>query len=479
MTLRADAAEAERAGPGSPRPPRQVLADLWHLAGLDPAALDHAQLSGAEPALPSSFAVGTAAQCSLAASALAAAELRHARGQPRQMLRVDMHEAAAECEGWFSIDGVVPPLWDPISGLYPCGRGGWVRLHANFRHHRDGALRLLGLAESDASTREQVRQALAHWHATDFEHAASDAGMVVAALRSIAEWDAHPQGRADAALPLIEFERIGDAPPLPLPPLQADEAPCQGLRVLDLTRVLAGPVAGRTLAAHGADVMLVNGPHLPNIPSIAETSRGKLSAQVDLRGSAGRERLAALIRGSRVMIQGYRPGALAARGFEPAAMAALRPGLVTVSLSAYGRTGPWAARRGFDSLVQTATGFNRAEADAAGGGEPRALPVQILDHATGFLIAFAAQAALLRQAREGGSWHVRLALARTGLWLRSLGRVPDGLAGTRPAREPLLETSTSGFGQLVAIRHSARLSQTPCQWRRPSMPPGSHPPQWP
>lgn len=473
------AADADGAGAAPLLPARRALADLWQLAGLNPLALDHADLTGVEPALPSSFAVGTAAQCALAASALAAAEVRHVRGQTRQTLRVDLHEAAAECEGWFSVAGVVPPLWDPVSGLYPCGRGGWVRLHANFRHHRDGALRLLGLAESEASTREQVRQALAHWSAADFEQAASDAGLVVGALRSFAEWDAHPQGQADAELPLIEFERIGDAPPLPLSPLRADAPPLQGLRVLDMTRVLAGPVAGRTLAAHGADVMLLNGPHLPNIPSIAETSRGKRSAQVDLRSEVGQDQLAALIRGSRVMIQGYRPGALAARGFDPRAMAALRPGLVTVSLSAYGRTGPWAERRGFDSLVQTATGFNRAEADAAGDGEPRALPVQILDHATGFLIAFAAQAALLRQAREGGSWHVRLALARTGLWLRSLGRVPGGLGATRPTREPLLETSASGFGELIAIRHSARMSQTPCQWRLPSMPPGSHPPRWP
>jgi crotonobetainyl-CoA:carnitine CoA-transferase CaiB-like acyl-CoA transferase len=157
-----------------------------------------------------------------------------------------------------------------------------------------------------------------------------------------------------------------------------------------------------------------------------------------------------------------------------------RPGIVYVSLSAYGEEGPWAEKRGFDSLVQTATGFNHAEAQAAQELQPKAMPVQILDYATGFLMAFGAQAALLRQATEGGSWHVRVSLARTGLWLRSLSRASQGFAIGRPHHHGFIETLDSGFGMLVAMRHAAKFSgsQESGKKLRASMPPGSHAAQW-
>ncbi len=393
-----------------------------------------------------------------------------------------MLHAAQECSSWFSLNGVVPPVWDKFSGLYACGpegRGGWVRIHANFQHHREGVLRLLGCPGSDSAQRADVEAALRSWNAVDFEDAAAQAGLVVAAVRSFEEWDAHPQARAVAALPLINMERIADAPPRMLAPLAPNDRPLQGVRVLDLTRVLAGPVAGRTLAAYGADVMLVNAPHLPNIDSIAETSRGKLSALVDLQTDGGRADLEQLVRRCNIFVQGYRPGALAARGFAPQDTARMCPGIVHVSLSAYGHVGPWSERRGFDSLTQTSTGFNVAEASAAHATQPKALPVQILDHASGFLMAFAAQAALMRQMREGGSWHVQVSLARTAQWLRAMGRLPDGLRTPMPSLDERKEACDSGFGTLVAIRHAARLSDTPAHWSRPSMPPGSHPPRWP
>ena len=463
-------------------PSATALADLWRLGGLDPAALAHAWLNGAEPVLPTSFAVGTAAQVAIAAAALATAELRHQRGQARQAVAVDMREAALECSGWFSLNGQVPSAWDKFSGLYACGpggRGGWVRIHTNFHHHRTGVLRLLGCPGEELAQRADIEAALQSWTAKDFEEAAAKAGLVVAAVRSFSEWDEHPQGKAVASLPLISIERIGDAPARALVPLMATDRPLHGVRVLDLTRVLAGPVAGRTLAAYGADVMLVNAPHLPNIDSIAETSRGKLSAHVDLRVASGRAELAQLVRGCHIFVQGYRPGALAGLGLAPQDTALLCPGIVHVSLSAYGHIGPWSTRRGFDSLVQAATGLNVAEAAAAHTSHPKALPGPILDYASGFLMAFAAQAALMRQMREGGSWHVRVSLARTGHWLRNLGRLPEGLGRARPSLDSMKEASDSGFGPLIAMRHAARLSDTPAAWVRPSMPPGSHPPIWP
>jgi hypothetical protein len=455
-----------------------AMSALWASAGLPADALAQLTLIGADPVLPSSFAIGSAAQLSFAAAALAAAEIGHARNGLRQQVRVDMRHAALECSSRFLIDGVAPNVWDKLAGLYAC-KTGWVRLHTNFAHHRNGVLRLLGLPEGAGTDRDAVANALMRWDAEAFEQAATDAGMVVAALRSFDEWDAHPQSTALAAQPLVAIERIGDAPPLPLPTLPQGSRPLAGVRVLDLTRILAGPFCGRTLAAYGADVLLVNAPHLPNIEAIADLSRGKLSALADLRTEAGREALRGVLREADVFVQGYRPGALAALGFAPEAVASVRPGIVMVSLSAYGESGPWAGKRGFDSLVQTATGFNHAEAQAAGDTQPRALPMQILDMASGALMAFGAQAALLRQQREGGSWHVRVSLARTGLWLRTLGRVPNGFDAPKADFTDVMETGASGWGELSAIRHAAEFSHTPAGYARPSMPPGSHPLAWP
>lgn len=461
--------------------PYAVVQSLWHDTHLPPAALARIDLPGTGPVLPSSFAVAVAAQSSLAAAGLAAAQIGAQRTPARASVRVSVERraAVAETTGWFTVGGVTPDQWAPLSGLYPCGAAvepGWVRIHANFAHHRDGALRLLDLATS--ATRADVERALRDWRAIDYETAAAQAGVAVAAVRSFEQWDALPQGRAVAAMPLVSIERIGDAAPRTLLEAVSLTRPLDGVRVLDLTRILAGPVAGRTLAASGADVMLVNSPMLPNIDSIAETSRGKRSVHIELKNASGRETLRALVREAHVFQQGYRPDALAALGFAPAALAELCPGIVCVSLSAYGHTGPWSTRRGFDSLVQTASGFNVAEAQEFGEQRPKALPVQILDYSAGFLMAFGALAALHRQMTEGGSWHVQVSLARVGVWLRSLGRVPEGIGAVAPAFDDLREQAGSGFGPLAAIRHAVKYDAVPTTWPRPSMPPGSHPAAW-
>ncbi|MEL7982322.1 CoA transferase [Vreelandella titanicae] len=455
---------------------RDALTALWSLGGLPAEALDKITLTGHDPVFPSSFAVGAAAQTTIAAAALAACELGHSRGASRQPVAVEMAHAAAECLGWFSLDGQEPNLWDPFSGLYRCADG-HVRVHTNFRHHRDGALRLLGLDKRSA-TREDAAQALLRWQALAFEQASAERGLVATALRRFDEWDVTPQGQAIASQPLMTITRIGDAPPRALPTLANNARPLTGVRVLDLTRILAGPVGGRALASLGADVMLVNSPNLPNIAAIAETSRGKRSAHIDLRTAAGRKLLWRLIEDAQVFSQGYRPGGLAALGFSPEALAARRPGIVSVSLTAYGTQGPWANRRGFDSLVQTAMGFNHAEGEAADDGKPRALPMQILDQASGFLMAFGVAAALWHQQHEGGSWHVQVSLAQTGHWLRGLGRVEGGLDSARPDFAPWLTSDISGFGLLRAVRPSAQLLRTPAGYARPSMPPGTDAPNW-
>jgi len=459
--------------------PREILADLWTAAGGDLAALDAVTLTGQEPQLPSSFRVAAAAQASIAAAGLAAAQVWKLRSGQSQGVAVDMRHAVVECrsERHLRVDGKGSPMaWDAIAGIYRTRDERFVRLHTNFRHHRDAVCKTLDCKPE----RDDVQAALMRWDGEAFEAAAYAGGCVVAMMRPHDEWSALPHAKALAALPPISIEKIGEAPPKPWP---AGDRPLAGLRVLDLSRVIAGPVAGRTLAVHGADVLLISGPDLPAIPWLTiDNGRGKLTSFIELKSEQGRDSLRDLLAQADIFSQGYRPRALASLGFSPQDAADINPGIISVSLSAYGHVGPWAERRGFDSLVQTATGFNHAEGQAAGVDGPKELPAQMLDHATGHLMAFGAMMAKLRQSREGGSWHVRVSLAQTGRWLWNLGRVANGFETedlTGEAVLPFVEEVSSGFGPLRSVRHSAVLSKTPAFWARPAMPLGSHPPQWP
>src|SRR5436190_3408386 len=459
--------------------PSEILADLWTLAGGELSALDAVALTGEEPQLPSSFRVAAAAQASIAATGLAAAQIWKSRSGQSQDVAVDMRHAVVECrsERYLRVDGKPPPpAWDAIAGVYKTRDQRFVRLHTNFRHHRDAVCKVLNCK----AERDDVQAALMQRDAEAFETAAYAGGCVVAMMRSYDEWSALPHAKALAELPLISIDKIGKAAPKPWP---KGDRPLAGIRVLDLSRVIAGPVAGRTLAAHGADVMLVSGPDLPAIPWLSiDNGRGKLSSFVELKSEQGQGVLRDLLAQSDIFSQGYRPRALAALGFSPQHAAQINPGIVYVTLSAYGHAGPWADRRGFDSLVQTSTGFNHAEGQAAGVEGPKELPAQMLDHATGYFMAFGAMMAKARQAREGGSWHVRVSLAQTGRWLWNLGRVADGFKTEDLKGEmirPFIEELPSGFGPLRSVKPSAILSKTPAFWARPSMPLGSHLPKWP
>lgn len=459
--------------------PREILGDIWTSAGGEASALDAIKLTGEEPQLPSSFRVAAAAQASVAATGLAAAGIWKLRSGQSQDVTVDMRHAVVECrsERYLRVDDKPPPpAWDAIAGVYQTRDARFVRLHTNFPHHRDAVCKVLNCKPE----RDEVQAALMQWDGEAFETAAYAAGGVVSMMRSYDEWSVTPHARALAGLPLITIEKIGDAAPKPWP---KGDRPLAGLRVLDLSRVIAGPVAGRTLAAHGADVLLISGPNLPAIPWLTiDTGRGKLTSFVELKSEQGRAVFRDLVAQADIISQGYRPLAIAGLGFAPEEAARISPGIVYVTLSAYGHAGPWAERRGFDSLVQTSTGFNHAEGQAAGVDGPKELPAQMLDHATGYLMAFGAMMAKARQSREGGSWHVRVSLAQTGRWLWNLGRVADGFKTGDLKGEtvmPFIEEVASGFGALRSVRHSALLSKTPAFWARPAMPLGSHPPQWP
>lgn len=458
--------------------PQAALHTLWHLAKADPALLKTITLTGADPVLPSSFRIGTAAQTSIAAATLAASQLWQLRNNQNQQASVDMRHAAAEfrSERYLQVDGKpAPELWDVIAGNYRTRDNRWVRLHTNFPAHRDGMLELLNCAHN----RTSVQKALLGWDASDIEEEANARGLLATMMRSRKEWRTHPQGQAVAAMPPFTIEKTGEAPARPLKP---SARPLGDIRVLDLTRVIAGPVCGRTLAAHGADVMRITAEHLPFMaPLVIDNGRGKLSAFLDLRNTHDKAKLAGLVRQSDVFVQGYRPGTIASRGFSPEYITKLRPGIISASLSAYGACGPWANRRGFDSLVQMATGINAEEAAAAGTDEPKTLPCQALDHAAGFILSFAVMIALHRRATIGGSWHVETSLAQAGRWIENLGRLEHGFNCPDPARSDiadLLQASPSGFGELSAVKPSGILEESPAFWSKPSMPPGSNPPQW-
>ncbi|KAI9026794.1 III protein [Hyaloraphidium curvatum] len=433
------------------KPVAEISADLCRLIGLpDPAPL---AVAGHEPVHPSSFRVDAAAAASIGAAAAAAEAVWRHRTRERRAVSVDLRHAAAEfrSERLITLAGKPPPdPWDPLAGAYRTADG-WVRVHTNFPHHRAGILRLLDLP--DTAKRDDVAAALLARKAEEFETAAADAGMCVAAYRTHEQWLSAPQSQAQHAQTPILITPIAPSPPLPFS--ANPTRPLSGLRVLDLTRIIAGPVAARTLAAHGASVLSVTSPHLPNIPSLLpDTNRGKRACHIDLETPEDTEKLKDLVREADVFLQSYRPGSLSSRGFSPESLAALKPGIVVAQLSAYAPGGPWEHRRGFDSLVQTATGINADEAAAFGSDAPRPLPCQALDHGAGQLLALGIAAAKLRQATEGGSWLVRVSLQGTAEWLKSLGRI-EGMRLELPGFGDLMEGGGRHGGEEIAgVRHA-------------------------
>src|ERR1700733_8279319 len=289
--------------------PREILDDLWTLAGGDLAALDAVTLTGEEPQLPASFRVAAAAQANIAPAGLAAAQIWKLRSGQSQGVTVDMRHAVVECrsERYLRVDGKPPPpSWDPTAGIYKTGDGRFVGLHTNFRHHRAAVCKVLNCKPE----RPDIQAALMQWEGEAFETSAYAGGAVVAMMRSHDEWSDLPHARALAGLPLVSIEKIGEAAPKPWP---AGDRPLAGLRVLDLSRVIAGPVDGRTLAVHGADVLLISGPGLPAIPWLTiDTGRGKLTSFVELKSEPGRGVLRDLLAGADIFSQGYRPPSIAA-----------------------------------------------------------------------------------------------------------------------------------------------------------------------
>jgi crotonobetainyl-CoA:carnitine CoA-transferase CaiB-like acyl-CoA transferase len=439
---------------------------------------------GADPVLPTPFRIGAAGAAALAATGLAAADLWQLRTGRRQEVAVDLRQAVASLRSghYMKMNGAgVSTERNTVMGVYPAKNGRWSYLHCNFPNHRAAALKVLGVPED----REAVRRAVASWDALELEEAIIAAKGAGGMVRSMAEWARHPQAAAIASLPLMEILKIGDSPPEQLPD---GDRPLSGIRVLDLTRVLAGPTAARTLAEHGADVLKITAAHLPNIGyQEYDTGHGKLSAHLDLRRPQDLETLRGLVREADVFSQGYRPGTLGDRGLSPEELGALRPGLVYISMCAFSHVGPWASRRGFDTVVQTVSGITARQGELLPGASPgpQFYPVSAIDYLTGYLMAFGAMVALARRAREGGSWLVRISLAQVGRWLVGRGEVPEATLEDVPKEIPPADIdrwsidSDTPVGRLRHLGPTVRLSETPPHWARPSVPLGYNEPVWP
>ena len=439
---------------------------------------------GTDPILPTPFRITETSTATLAAVGLAVSDLWELRTGRRQGIAIDARRATASLRSgrYMKLDGVtISDAPNKVMGSYPAKHGRWSYLHCNFPNHRAVALKVLGVPED----REAVRKAVAQWDALELEEAIIAAKGAGGMVRTMEEWARHPQGIAVATLPLMEIVRIGDSPPEALP---KGERPLSGIRVLDLTRVIAGPTCARTLAEHGADVLKITGAHLPSLGRQEyDTGHGKLSAHLDLREAKDTEILRGLVRGADVFSQGYRPGTLGNRGFSPEALAQMRPGIVAVSLCAFGHVGPWAARRGFDTVIQTVSGITNRQGQLFPGAEPgpQFYPVSAIDFLTGYLMAFGTMVALGRRAREGGSWLVRISLAQVGRWLIQRGQVPEAELKNVPKEFTAAElarwsmTSNTPVGRLQHLGPVIRLSETPPRWARPTVPLGYHPPVWP
>jgi crotonobetainyl-CoA:carnitine CoA-transferase CaiB-like acyl-CoA transferase len=431
----------------------------------------------APPVLPAKFPIGARAAAALGACGVAAATLWRDRTGESQNVVVDQRRAEASLLSFVlqTLDG--GPTLRTAEGLalvalYECGDGRWVHLHGAFPKLADRTVQVIGGAVGDDAS--EVARRVAKFNAQDLEDALADVGACGAMVRSAQEWAAHPQSAAIAPLGRVSIEKIADGPVVPV---GDGVRPLGGVRVLDLTRVLAGPTNARVLAEHGADVLHINGEHLDNVPAfVMDTGHGKRAASLDLNVAADADVLRALVASGDVFSQGYRGDALARRGFGPEELAEMNAGIVAVTVNCYGDVGPWRLRPGWEQLSQSVTGIALAE---GAPGNPRLVPAAAADYTTGYLAALGTMAALRRRSIEGGSYHVRASLCQTAMWIAEDGPCVDpSTAAGFGDTDPWLVTEQTGFGELRHLTPVAQLSRTPGRWDLPAAPLGTHDPVW-
>ncbi len=435
-----------------------VMAQVLAAALGDGAWADRVSVRGAAD-LAAAVPVADLAAASVAAASLAAQRLAVARARGREVgatdvtpvvIDADRLTTAYRSEQVFRLDGKAPDVWAAGSGYFQAADG-WVRTHGNYPHHAAALERVLGLAAG--ADRVQVAAAIRQRQSQDLEDAAAAAGALIVRVRTSEQWAAHPQHAAIAMLSLLRF---GEARPGASPLPASGGLPLDGVRVLDFTRVIAGPVATRTLARFGAEVLRIDSPRLPEIRwQYLDTGLGKRSAALDLDSAEGRARLEALLTEADVVVTGYRPGALTRFGLDAASLAERYPGLVVASVDAWGPSGPWASRRGFDSLVQAASGIAMLQAR---DGVPGALPAQALDHSAGYLLAAGIMRALAERQLHGTVRSVAVSLAGVAEVLLAARSQPTTVpTATSDAWRTAIETHPLPGGEVVTIAASPLL----------------------
>ncbi|MGE5594740.1 MAG: CoA transferase [Hyphomicrobiales bacterium] len=455
---------------------RSAIERAAKLAGLELAPETDITIDGEDPVLESPFHLGEGAATVLALVGQEADRIWRMRGGRPQSLRVDIRHAAASLRSyvWLQCEGadLMPHRSGPnVTAIWECGDGRYIHLHGSFTHG-PGILAELGLDES--ATADDIAAACKRRGAFELADALAAKGLCCAVCRTADEWAAHPQGALLATKPVVEVTRIGDGPPVPLPEAPR---PLSGIRVLDLTRVLAGPTCARTLAEHGADVLHIASPNLPTIQRFEmDTGHGKRQAFIDLNVPQQAETLRDLVREADVFSQGFQHRSLERRGFGVEQVAALRPGIIYVSENAFGHDGPWQERPGWEQLAQSTTGVAVVQ-----GGEnaPVLAPAAMNDYTTGYFAALGTMIALRRRATEGGSWSVRVSLSQTSMWYYRLGHDLDRTAATELGDvSPFLEEHDTPYGYMKHLRPPLQMSETPPHWALPTAPIGSGEPVW-
>lgn len=449
------------------------LTEFWQSLGGEPRQMPKLDVTGGG-SLPSAFAVTDFATAAVGAASLAMAEFVALATGVGPRVTVDRRLASfwfgttLRPQGW-----ALPPQWSAVAGDY-LAADGWIRLHTNAPHHEAAALAVLGVE----AKREAVAKAVSGWNATALESAVVEHGGCAAAMRSVQQWAGHPQGMAVGAEPLLH-RAVGQASAKPAWTGRGDR-PLQGVRVLDLTRILAGPVATRFLAGFGADVLRIDPYGWEEVGTVPEVVLGKRRARLDLKTPADLQTLERLLAGADVMVHGYRSDALDRLGLGAERRRELNPGLVDVSLDAYGWSGPWQSRRGFDSLIQMSTGIADAGMRAKNSDRPAPLPVQAIDHATGYLMAAAAVRGLTDRLDSGRGSTARASLARTAKLLVDgpvAGHDTGALAAETPA-DLCADIENTSWGPAQRLRPPMVIAGAPVRWDYPSGALGSSRPEW-
>ncbi|HBM16984.1 MAG TPA: hypothetical protein DD381_11660 [Lentisphaeria bacterium] len=469
---------------------------LLRLGKIDPETA-HLKITGQDPVTDSPWHIGEASAAALAAISSCVSGIWDIRKGSKQKQEVNINVAEAALSTYrchyMKQNGYAVPLPDidyPTVGLYPTQNNKFVFINGGYPALRRGILRILNCPDDP----DAIASSLSKWKAEDIEKEMQSKGYCCAMCRSPEEWIQSEQGMAlyksvysDGFIRAVEIEKISDGVPQPFAPLKSNSMPLSGIKVLDITHVLAGPTCGMMLAEQDAAVIRINGPQLPVIlPFVMDTGHGKLNTQIDLKTQEGKDILWKLIdNGADVLTYSFRPEKLESLGFSPKTIAdrlsQKGKGFIYASINCYGHTGPWKNYPGWEQLAQTVTGLAHVQ---GGDSAPKLLPTYPNDYITGYLAAYGILAALIRRAKEGGSYHVKVSLCTTAMWLQSFGRIdakslPPPKIDDSMIKRILISNESTGYGAMSYFGHPIKYSATKAHWNRPTVPIGLNKPEWP